>query len=348
MKKVIVLFLLMAFLSVPVVKAQAEEKELNLFIWSEYMPESTWQDFEKKTGIRVRISEYESNEEMKAKLVAGGSGQYDVIVPSDYILPSLIELKMIQPLDKSKIPNLKNLDKIFQESSYADYAAAYQWGTVGIMYRKDKIKNFTDSWALLFDPNLDIGGSFNLIDGAREMMGAALLFLGYPYNSTDPKQLVAAADLLAATKKRKNCLGFKPGVGGKNDVVAGTAVAAIVFNGDAIQAIEEDQENLAFFIPKEGSEIWYDVMAIPTGAPHPEAAYQWINYILDPKVGAEISNYNSYATPNAASMPFIDEEALKNPQIYPTPDLMKKLILTKDLGKANRLMDEAWTRAKTH
>ncbi|MGD9306510.1 MAG: extracellular solute-binding protein, partial [Desulfobacterales bacterium] len=158
----------------------------------------------------------------------------------------------------------------------------------------------------------------------------------------------AAADLLIQTKKRKTCLGFKGGVGGKNDVVAGAASAAIVYNGDAIQAIAEDPKNLGFVVPKEGSEVWLDSMCIPAKAPNPDAAHKWINWILDPKVNASLSNYNHFATPNDAARPYLNKEDLENAGVWPPPEVMKILYFTKDLGKDNRIVDEAWTRAKSH
>ena len=204
--------------------AFAAENELKIFIWSEYMDEENMpKDFEKATGIKVRLDLYESNEEMMAKLQAGGVSQYDIIVPSDYIMPSLINLKLIQPLDHSKLPNLKNLGAKFKETTFDPgnkYSVGWQWGTVGLMYRKDRISD-TDvqSWSIIFDPKKD-PGPFALIDSVREMMGIALLYLGYDFNSINPKELKAAADLLIQTKKRSSCMGFKGGVGGKNDVVA--------------------------------------------------------------------------------------------------------------------------------
>ena len=330
----------------------ASAAELRVYTWSEYMDEEKMPaDFEAKTGIKVRLDIYENNEEMVAKLQAGGASQYDIIVPSDYIMPVLINQKLVQPLDHSKIPNLKNLKPIFRNTTYDPgnkYSVAYQWGTVGLMYRKDKVgADAVKSWSVLFDPAKQ-PGPFWLIDSVREMMGIALVYQGYDFNSTVPKELKAAADLLVVTKRTGNCMGFKPGVGGKNDVVAGTAVAAIVYNGDAIQSVTEAPDQLGFVIPKEGSEIWYDSMCIPSHAPNPDGAHQWINWILEPKVGAELSNYNQYATPNAAAEPFINPEDLNNPGIYPTPEIMAKLHFTKDLGKENRIMDEAWTRAKSH
>jgi spermidine/putrescine transport system substrate-binding protein len=327
-------------------------EELRVYTWSEYMDEEKMPaDFEAAYGIKVRLDIYENNEEMVAKLQAGGAGQYDIIVPSDYIMPVLINQKLIQPLDHEKLPNLKNLKPRFRQIGYDPgnrYSIAYQWGTVGLMYRKDRVDaSAVGSWSLLFDADKQ-PGPFWLIDGVREMMGIALVYLGNDFNSTRPADLKAAADLLVATKQSKNCLGFKGGVGGKNDVVAGTAVAAIVYNGDAIQSISQDPEHLGFVVPAEGSEIWLDLMAIPSRAPHPDAAHKWINWILSAKVGAELSNYNQYATPNAAAEAFINKDDLNNPGIYPTPAIMEKLHFTKDLGKGNRIMDEAWTRAKSH
>ncbi|MBF0529088.1 MAG: spermidine/putrescine ABC transporter substrate-binding protein [Deltaproteobacteria bacterium] len=349
MKRLILLMLVLTVLMAGT--AGAADKELNIFIWSEYMPESLWKNFEKQTGIKVRLDYYENNEEMLAKLQAGATSQYDIIVPSDYILPSLITLKLIQPLKQADLTNLKNLKEMFKKTNYDTgnkYSVAWQWGTVGLMYRKDKVKNFENTWAMIFDPKKEIG-PFWLIDSVREQMGIPLLYKGYDFNSTKPEELKAASDLLIETKKNKNCLGFKAGVGGKNDVVAGTAVAAVVYNGDALRAISEDKTgNLIFTVPKEGSEIWFDSMCIPAKAPNVEAAHKWINFVLDPKNGAELSNYNQYATPNEASMAFINPDDLKNPNIYPSPEVMKTLHFTKDLGKDLRIVDEAWTRAKSN
>lgn len=342
---------LLMFMLVLIGTVSANAQELRIYTWSEYMDEEKMPaDFENRFGIKVRLNIFENNEEMVAKLQAGGAGQYDIIVPSDYIMPVLINQKLIQPLDHGKLPNLKNLKPLFRETGYDPgnvYSVAYQWGTVGLMYRKDKLtQDAVRSWSVLFDAGRQ-PGPFWLIDGVREMMGIALVYLGKDFNSTKPSDLIAAADLLVATKRTQNCMGFKSGVGGKNDVVAGTAVAAIVYNGDAIQSITEDSKNLAFVIPDEGSEIWLDSMCIPSKAPNPDAAHKWINWLLEPEVGAELSNYNQYATPNAAAEAFITPDDLNNPGIYPTPEIMRKLHFTKDLGKQNRIMDEAWTRVKS-
>jgi spermidine/putrescine transport system substrate-binding protein len=349
MRKLILLVAAFIVLIIPM--AVHAQNELSIFIWSEYMDEEKMPaDFEKKFGIKVRLDIFENNEEMVAKLQAGGVSQYDIIVPSDYIIPILIQQKLIQPLDHAKIPNMKNLFPRFTQTANDPgnkWSVPWQWGTVGLMYRKDKLtEDQVKSWAVLFDPEKS-PGPFWLIDSVREMLGVALLYQGHGFNSDNPDELKSAADLLAATKKRSECLGFKHGVGGKNDVVAGSAVAAIVYNGDAIQAVVEDPDKLGFIVPKEGSEIWVDSMCIPAKAPNVDAAYKWINWILEPEVGAELSNYNMYATPNKASMPFITPEDLKNTGIYPPEDVLRTLHFSKDLGEKNKLIDAAWTRAKS-
>jgi spermidine/putrescine transport system substrate-binding protein len=350
MKKALLMVVLL--LSVFARTGLAASNELRVFMWSEYMDEKKMiADFKAATGITVNLDVYESNEDMLAKLQAGGVSQYDIIVPSDYIMSTLLAQKLIQPLDHSKIPNLKNVMPQFQNTTFDPgnkFTAPWQWGTVGLLYRKDKISDeAAKSWSVYFDPKKQ-QGTFWFIDSVRDTMAMALMYLGYDMNSTNPEEIKKAADLVTAAKNTKNCRGFKPGVGGKNDVAAGSAAMAIVYNGDAMRAISEEPGKLGFVIPKEGGEIWLDLMAIPAKAPNVEAAHKWINWILDPKVGAELSNFNRYATPNEASLPFINAEDRKEDGIYPGPETMKRLHFGKDLGPANRIMDEAWTRIKSH
>lgn len=347
MKRVLMIALAAVFLVTGI--AWAAPEEFRLYIWSEYMPEDMPAAFEKETGIKVHVDLYESNEEMVAKLQAGGVNQYDLVVPSDYILPSMIELGLVQPLDHSKIPNIKNLSEKFTSPGFDPgnkYSVGYQWGTVGMMYNKKLIKNFEPTWDLMLDPNRD-AGSFILLDSIREMMGIGLKYIGASVNTTNKDELKKMADILIAAKKNKNCQGFQGGVGGKNKVVAGTAAAAIVYNGDSIQSVSDSPDEFGFVVPKEGSIIWIDSMAIPAKAPNAEAAYKWINWIMEPKINAWLSNFNYYATPNGAALPLIDKEALDNPGIYPPEETMKNLEFILDLGKDNRLYDEVWTMIKT-
>ncbi|BAS27928.1 polyamine ABC transporter substrate-binding protein [Limnochorda pilosa] len=349
MRLIRVLFTLVCILllTVPTV-GRAASDELRLYIWSEYIDPAIIESFERETGIKVLIDLYESNEDMLAKLQAGGVSQYDVVVPSDFIVPILIKLGLLQPLDHSKIPNLENLDPQFLNPPFDRanrYTAAYQWGTVGLMYRRDLITSFKGTWSILFDSKQQVG-PFVLIDSQREMMAIALKYLGYSANTTDPAQIKAAGELLLQAKKSRYALGFEGGVGGKNKVLAGVATAAVVYNGDAIRATEEDP-NVAFVVPDEGSVIWVDSLAVPARAPNPAAAHKFINFILDPRIGAQLSNFNRYATPNAASLPMINPEDRSNSAIYPSPEVMKKLEYILDLGKDLRLYDEVWTMVKS-
>jgi spermidine/putrescine transport system substrate-binding protein len=350
MKKMI--FVVMLLLSVFARTGFAEDKVLRIFIWSEYMDERKMAaEFKAATGITAKIDIYESNEDMLAKLQAGGVNQYDIIVPSDYIISTLLAQKLIKPLDHSKIPNLKNIMPNLRNTSYDPgnkYTVPWQWGTVGLMYNKSKVKaEAVKSWSVLFDPAKQ-AGTFWLMDSVRDTMAMALMYLGYDMNTTNPQQILKAAEVVITAKNSHNCRGFKPGVGGKNDVAAGSAAMAIVYNGDAMRAVMADPKHLGFVIPKEGGEIWVDSMAIPAQAPHVDAAYKWINWILEPKIGAQLSNYNHYATPNQASLPYIIAKDKTLDEIYPSPETMKRLHFSKDLGAANRIMDQAWTKIKSH
>ena len=327
----------------------APGKELNVYMYSEYIGPELIERFKKETGLAVRISPYETTEEMMAKMQnAGGTSQYDVVVVSDHAIPVMTRLKLLQPLDAAKLPNLKNIDKQFTTAPYDPgnkFSVPYQWGTMGIMYRKDKIPQLDPSWTIFFDPAKQ-PGPFVLIDSMRDMLGAALLTAGKSISTKTPDDLKKAGELVLAAKKSPKCLGFEGGVGGKNKVTAGQAVMAIVYNGDAVRAMDEEK-NAAFALPKEGTEIWVDAMTVPAQAPNAAAAYQFINFILEAKAGAELSNFNRYATPNAASMPFITEADRKNPAIYPSAEDMKKMQYLEDVGDATRLYDEVWTTVKS-
>jgi spermidine/putrescine transport system substrate-binding protein len=350
MKKII--FVAMLLLSVFVRTGIAEDKVLRIFTWSEYMDERKMAAaFKTATGITAKIDVYENNEDMLAKLQAGGISQYDIIVPSDYIMSTLLSQKLIQPLDHGKIPNLKNVMAMFRNTPYdpgLKYTVPYQWGTVGLMYDKSKVSaEAVKSWSVIFDPAKQ-AGTFWLMDSVRDTMAMALLYLGYDMNSTNPQQILKATELVMKAKNSRNCRGFKPGVGGKNDVEAGAAAMAIVYNGDAMRAVMANPKRLGYTIPKEGGELWVDLMAIPAKAPHVDAAHKWINWMLDPKVGAMLSNYNRYATPNQASLPFIMAKDKASDEIYPGAETMKRLHYSKDLGSANRIIDQAWTKIKSH
>lgn len=326
--------------------AWAQKNKLNLFIWSEYIDPKIIESFEKEFDCKVTVDLYEDNESMVAKLQGGGTSLYDIVVPSDYIIPSMIANKLLAPIRHENVPNMKNLDPRFANREYDagnKFTAPYQWGTVGIYMRREKGEKVDDTWGLVFDPKKD-AGSFLLMDDTRATIGAALKYKGYSLNTTDKKQLREARDVLLEAKKKSQ--GFEGGVGGKNKVLAHVVKMAMVYNGDAVRGMKEDADTY-FFVPREGGEIWLDNMAIPAKAPHRDMAEKFINYILDAKIGAQLSNFNQYATPNKASLELITPADLQNTAIYPTAEQMKKLEFIRDLGSKGPWYDELWTSIKS-
>lgn len=350
MKKLTLIVLLMFALFLQFPAASFAADELRVLIWSEYMPEDFMDNFKKDTGIKSRVELYESTEELVAKLQAGGVKQYDVVVPSDYIINTMIKLNLLQKLDHSKLPNLANLEDSFKNTAYDPgnaYTAPYQWGTVGMLYNKEKLgADYVASTALFFDP-ASRKGPVVMIDSIREMLGIALKYMGKSVNTLDKSDLKALADMMIETKSSKYFAGFDVGTGGRSKVVAGTAIAALVYNGDALRAVNEAPDKFVFANPKEGGVIWADNMAIPAGAPHVDYAHTFINWVLDANNGAALSNWTQYATPNKAAKEFITPEDLSNPAIYPSEETMKTLEFITDLGKDNRYYDELWTMIKT-
>ncbi len=333
----------------PAAAATPAGKQVNVYMYSEYIDPEIQKSFEEESGLKVLLDVYESTEEMQAKLQqAGGDRQYDVVVVSDHAIPVLVKLKLIQPLPADRIPNRANVAERFQNPSYdpgSKYSLPYQWGTMGLIYRKNKAPQLDPSWAVLFETDKQ-PGPFVLIDSVRDMIAAALKYQGHSINTRQPEQLKAAGELILKAKKSPKMVAFEGGVGGKNKVASGDATLAIVYNGDAIRALDEDP-NLEFVIPKEGTLIWVDAMTVPAHAPNLEGACKFINYILNAKIGAQLSNFNRYATPNAKSLPMIEAKDRDNPRIYPSEELMAKMEYLEDLGSDTQLYDETWTAVKS-
>jgi spermidine/putrescine transport system substrate-binding protein len=336
------LLILCAFLGTAFLRA---EQKLNIFVYSEYLPPEVIAEFEKRFDCKVVIDFYEDSESMLAKIQAGGASLYDIVVPADYILSAMVKQVLLAPLRLENIPNLKNLEPTFKSPPYDPgnrYSVAYQWGTLGIYARKSG-GPIDLSWGVIFD-RAKQPGPFILLDSMRDTIGAALKFKGSSMNSIDPNQLKGAADLIVGAKKRS--VGFANTVGGKNKVLDRSVRAAVVFSGEAARAIVEDPDTF-YFIPKEGSEIWVDNLSILAKAAHRDLAEKFINFILEPEIGAKISNKYQFATPNAAAKKFIDPILLKNPVIYPSEETMKSLEFLKDLGRDTRLYDQLWTSIKS-
>ncbi len=319
--------------------------ELRLFNWADYIPEEVVAEFERRYQARVIIDTFEAPEAMLAKLAAGGDAEYDVVVPPDYYVLEMARAGLIQKLDHAKLKNLKNLAPEFQNPQYDPgnrHSIPYLWGTTGIAYDREAVKKPVDSWGVFFDPEAYAGPCF-LLDEMRETIGAALKYLGYSLNDTNPDHLNEAKELLIGAKKR--CLGFAGGIEARSRLLAGDAAVVHAYSGDIVQ-IQEEAPQVRYIVPKEGGTIWTDAVAIPKRAPHPELAYAFLDFILEPKIAAEIANYNAYATPVAAAIPYLDPALKANPAIFPPEEVRKKLEYIRDIGDAIQLYDRIWTEVK--
>jgi spermidine/putrescine transport system substrate-binding protein len=321
-----------------------EEKQLNFYNWSDYVAKSTLPNFQKQTGIKVTQDYFSSNEELLAKLQAGGTG-YDVIVPSDYMVSIMIKSDILEPLDMSKIPNFKNVGDNYKGLPYDpknEYSVPYQWGTTGILYNKKELGTLEPSWEPMWDPANE--GKIGMLNDPRETPGAALYKLGYSVNTTSKEQLDEAE---AELKKQKPLLrGYFDSTQNRPSVINGDLWLGHVFSGDAFLALSSN-EDLDYMIPEPAATRWTDNMAIPKGAEHPDNAHKFINYILGAKTGAALSNYTYYNTPNEAALPMIDD-ALKNlPGYQLRSSVFERLQIIEDVGRATREYTNLFTSVKS-
>lgn len=341
----------------------AQDKVVHIYNWSDYIAEDTIAKFEAATGIKVVYDVYDSNETLEAKLLAGNSG-YDVVVPTSSFLQRQVAAGVYQELDKSKLPNLANMDpELMKAAAAADpdnaHSVIYMWGTVGIGYNEEAVKKRlgedapVDSWALIFDPQYaeklkDCG--ITLLDSQTDMLQTALIYAGLDPMSTDAGDLEKAA---AVIEKIRPYVRYFHSSQYISDLANGEVCVSVGFSGDVFQSAARAEESntgvtVKYSVPKEGAQQWFDMMAIPADAPNPEAALAWINFIMDPQITADITNYVWYANANTASMPMVDAEIRDDPAIFPTPEVRAKLFPTQVYdARTDRTMTKLWTRART-
>jgi putrescine transport system substrate-binding protein len=344
--------------------AQEEEKILNIYNWSDYIAPDTVANFEKETGIKVRYDNFDSNEILHAKLVAGKTG-YDIVVPSSNWAKLQAEGGLLRKLDKSQLSNYKNLDPaILAQLAKLDpgneYMVNWLWGFTTVGINVEKVKAALGStplpdnvWDLVFKPEYlsklkSCGVSY--LDAASEVVPAALHYLGKPSFSKNPADYAEAAKVLKAARPYITLFSSS---GYINDMANGSICVALGWSGDINQANNRAKEGktghtLQALIPKDGGLLFFDVMAIPSDAPHPGNALKWINYILRPEVHAGITNKVSYANPNKESLKFVKPEVASNPTIFPTESVMKTMIAPDSLNNdLRRLMTRTFTTFKT-
>ncbi|MEB2848467.1 extracellular solute-binding protein [Rhizobiales bacterium RZME27] len=342
--------------------AFAQERTVHVYNWSDYIDESVLAEFTKETGIKVVYDVFDNNDVVETKLLAGGSG-YDVVAPTGPFLARQIQAGVFQKLDKSKLPNLTNLwpevsERLAKYDPGNEYAVNYMWGTTGIGYNVDKVKAAlgdvpVDSWDILFKPEnaakLKSCG-INILDASDETFAIAMNYIGKDPDSKETADLQAGGDVYKAIRPSVRTFNASAYI---DELANGDTCITIGWSGDILQAKDRAEEakngvNVEYVIPKEGTYVWFDNLAIPADAKNVAEAHEFINFMMKPEVIAKSSNYVQYANGNLASQKFVDKEVLENPAVYPPEDVMKKLFAISPYGpKEQRVLNRVWTEIKT-
>jgi putrescine transport system substrate-binding protein len=349
--------------AVPALAQRQKERIVNVYNWSDYIAPTVIEAFSKETGIKVRYDTFDSNDTLETKLLAGKSG-YDVVVPTANFLERQIKAGVFRPLDKTKLPNLANIwPEIARRLAVYDpgnqYAVNYMWGTTGIGYNVAKLRAVLgadgkiDSWASVFTPATlakfkDCG--VYMLDSADDILPSALRYLGLDPNTSDAAELQKAADLLLKVRPSVRKFHSSEYI---NALATGEICLVVGFSGDIKQAQKRAVEarngvDIAYAIPKEGAQLWFDNLAIPKDAANADEAHAFIDYLQRPEVAAKNSNFISYANGNLASQKFIDRAITEDKTIYPDAAVMERLFtINAHDAKTTRLMNRLWTRIKT-
>ncbi|WP_054343000.1 polyamine ABC transporter substrate-binding protein [Neptunomonas antarctica] len=340
----------------------AEEKVLNIYNWSDYINPEAIAQFEQETGIKVNYDVYDSNEVLEAKLMSGSTG-YDLVVPTGSFLERHVKAGIYAEIDRSKLTNYGNIDsvlaeKISRHDADNKHNVPYAWGTIGLGYNEAMVKKRLgdmplDTLDLIFKPEVaaklaDCG--IGLLDSPAEVMSIALNYLGLDPNSEKKSDLKKATELIKSARSS-----YKYFHSGQyiSDLANGEVCVALGYNGDILQAQSRAEEAgqgnvIGYSIPKEGTLVWFDLLAIPADAPHPDAAHQFIDFVLKAETAAAISNYVYYAVANTAAEPLLLDEVRNNPGIYPSNEVKAKLFTQNaHAAKYDRLLTRAWSNIKT-
>ena len=344
MKKLLSLLALGLAAALSAFAAQAADKVLYFYNWSEYLPEAVLDQFTAETGIKVVYTTYDSNEAMYAKLKVLQGGGYDLVVPSTYYVSKMSKEGLIQPIDKTKLGNFKNLDPRLLNQPYDPdnrYSVPYLWGSTGVgVNAKDVDPATVTSWADLWRP--EFRGKIVLLNDLREVFYLGLKVLGYSGNDTDPAHIAQAYDKLTS---------LIPGVrvfnadSPKEPFLSGEVVIGQIWNGEAYLGREELPE-LTYIYPKEGAALWMDNLVIPAKAEHVAEAHQLIDFLLRPEIAKVISEEIGYATPNKAALPLLDAAVRDDRTVYPNDDDLKNSEFQVDVGEAITVYEQYWEKLK--
>ena len=351
-----------AFLTLFTLGAHAQDRVVNVYNWSDYIDSSIIDDFTKETGIKVTYDTFDSNELLETKLLAGGSG-YDVVVPTANFLARQIQAGVFQKLDKSKLPNISNMWDIVSERTAKydpgnEYSINYMWGTVGLGYNVKKVQEALgtdkiDSWDVFFNPEklakLKDCGVY-VLDSPSDILPNAFKYLGIDPETTSLDDFAKAEEVMLKIRPSIRKFHSSEYI---NALANGDICLAVGWSGDVFQARDRATEanqgvEIAYSVPKEGAEMWFDQMAIPADAPHVAEAHEFLNYMMKPEVIAKASNFVFYANGNKASQQFIDKEILEDPAIYPDEATLAKLFTIAPYNsKTQRVVTRTWTKIVT-
>lgn len=328
-----------------------EKKEtLKVYNWGEYIADGVKEDFEKKYNCRVVYETYDSNEAMMAKVQNMGKNSYDVIFPSDYTVTKMIKLDMLHELNYDNIPNLRYIDEKYLGGAYRSYdpegkySVPYMANTLGILYNTDMVDEPITSIGALFDDQY--AGQVFMLDGMRDSLGMALVYLGYSMNTTDPAEIAEARDLLMAQKK--NVLAYI-GDDVRDKMVAGEAAMALVFTGEGNKALSESDRLAMVAVPEEGSNLAIDTMVILKNSQHIELAEAFINFMLEPDIAQRNAEATGYTSPHTEAIARLDASISGDPNYYPSDEALARCeIFTYLTEEEEKLYSDAWTKIKNY
>ncbi len=327
-------------------KVKGSSNVLYIYTWANYTDRELLDRFRQETGIKVVADVFDSNEVMLARLQAGGGSAYSIIYPSDYMVQKMVESCLLRELDHSRITGLDGLIPQFQNPGYDRgnrHSVPLSWGTTGLIYNSQKLKEAPQDWSYLWEsqqPQLATLKRMTLLNDVREVMGAGLKMLGYSYNSTNNEQIQQAYEKLAQLKPRVASFtsdSWRP------QILSGDLFIAMCFSSDASEIMEEN-EDLQYVLPKSGSSLWTDTLAIPITAPNIEGAYAWINFMLQPDVAAQICERLNFATPNQIAIDKLPPKVKNNQNMFPPDSSLKLCESISPIGKMEEVYDEYWTK----
>ncbi len=297
--------------------------ELHIYTWANYIDQELIDTFRTKTGIKVTFDVFDSNETMLATFQAGKAGIYSIIYPSDYKVTQMIKLGYLSELDHYRLESLRNLLPRFQQTVHDPgnrYSIPVSWGTTGLLYNSEKITNAPTDWNYLWENKEKLNRRITLMNDVREVLGATLRSLGYSYNSKNPTELKKAYDRL---EELKPAIATFTTDAWRDQLLAGDLLMSMVYSSDAVLAMTQNAK-LKYVIPASGTSVWSDTMVIPKTAPNPDAAYAWLDFMLQPEVAAKLTERLSFATTNQAAITKLPPALQSNTSLFPSMTMIEK------------------------